>query len=154
MNKLSTSFILGVMRCARQIVTGSILALYVAQVVGGQAAHFLQSSLGADGCCRVDVCYVETSSAQLHTNGPCDHDAHGPQAHEKRQPVKQPPLRDQGHDSSKCWTCQVLAQAQDTHTEWCAATSSNVSPSVTVALPEVYSSLGCSRFRSRAPPVV
>ena len=157
------------MRFTRQILAIAILALYVAQGVGGRIVHLWQHSAGNGSCCGEAPCGISTngiSTNGISTNGistnlsyhhkhsrdHCHH--HGEDGNHDHQRDGHSPGENQKHDSSTCWVCQVLGQAQDKPIELGAAVVLTAAPATVVALPDFCPSPSRSGFRTRAPPVI
>lgn len=151
------------MRLARHIIAVTLLVLYVAQIVGGQAIHLCQHSSEGGDCCGETHCDVSEKPSRphrhshVHDHGHCHHE-HGEHAHaeDEQQQEEGVPVQDnnQEHDPSACWVCQVLAQAQDRPIQLKVTESSAVSAANIVAIPDFYPSPSRSGFHSRAPPAV
>ena len=132
------------MRLTRQIFAVAILALYIAQMVGGRVVCSWQHS-GNGSCCSNVDCETATNRSYHHDGEDCNHDRQqdGPSPGENRQ-----------HDSSTCWVCQVLNQAQNKPIELEATVVLAVAPVTAVVLPDFCLAPGRSGFQSRAPPVI
>ena len=129
------------MRAARRYSTPTVLVSYVFLAVGTEPLHLWQVG-GCDELCRADIASVSTTT--LHVS--CGHSHY-----ESQEPEHSPPLRKQ-HDSSECFICRILGQAQDKVIPASLTISDDVVAAVPAALPDS-SPEPCSKgFRSRAPP--
>ncbi len=158
------------MRLTRQIFAVALLALYVAQVVGGQALHMALHLSAGDACCGESLCQVGEKPAprrHRHSHGHCQHHGHRHGGHEHghhehadhaehTETEQQAPTQDDNHrhDPSSCSICQILGQAQDTPVDLEVAASAVVVPATVLDLPEFYPSVSRSGFHSRAPPLL
>jgi hypothetical protein len=142
------------MRFARQILVVAILALYVAQVVGGRAVHLGQHLAGSGSCCGEAHCRTASTHSRQHDHphGYCHR--HGENGDDEQQQDGHSPGKNRQHDSSTCWVCQILGQAQDKPLDLETTVFLAVSPVTVVVLPDFYPSTGRSGFQSRAPPAV
>jgi hypothetical protein len=141
------------MRFNRQILTVAILALFVAQVLGGQALHLWQSSVGpgsrgSDGDCYING-HQSPRPVHGHAYSHCHHHVDGEQQQGESSPGK-----NQRHDSSKCRVCQILGQAQEQPIAFAVTTSAAVTPVSPAVAFEFYPSPSRSGFQARAPPAV
>ena len=146
-NRTFVSALAPVMQVTRQILAVAILALYVAQLVGGRSVHLWQCSASSSACSHDDHCSNESQYHHPHD------DCHPEDASDEQQQDGDSPDNHQ-HDPSSCWVCNVLGQAQDKPLEAGTTISLAVSPARVVGLPEFYLSLSRSGFHSRAPPAV
>lgn len=137
------------MHTNRRIVAFLILALYVAQVLSGRALHLWLCSDGG-GCGAHDW----TSWILSHQHHHCHCHHHPGNGIEQQRRHEDSPNNDERHDSSTCWVCQVLGQAQDKPIELESTISFAVSLAVVVVLPDSYPSPSHSGFHSRAPPTL
>ncbi|MFM9069185.1 MAG: hypothetical protein ACKOUR_17920, partial [Planctomycetota bacterium] len=101
-----------VMRFSRQIFALAILALYVAQVAGGRAAHLWQCSAGNGSCCgEVHRQAGSSPSAHHDHHGHCHH--HAVEAGDERRQVEPSPGGAGRDDPSTCGVWQGGGQALD-----------------------------------------
>lgn len=129
-------------RFTRQIPAFAVVALYIAQVVSGRAAHL---SL----CSTSGVC-VSDAHCRVTPETPCHGPSHGVHCDRDDQDS---PVKRRSHRRSGCWVCQVLGQAQDRPTAPETVLSSRASPVPTPARPTFYGSAVSAGFHSRGPPL-
>jgi len=139
------------MRRTRQLISLAVLALYAAQVLGGQVLHFLQCSSDAALCCELRCCDLGLSDRHCVLDGDLHDHYHGDADHESSSGTGAPR---KPHESSNCWVCQVLGQAQDQAPSVELVASERLPSSPQPLVAEYYPTLGHSGFHSRAPPAV
>ena len=145
------------MRSPRSVIAIALLAIYVAQVVGGRPLHLWQSATGQGSCCSSTGCHDGLSGEELSDAHASAHH-HDLDGHHHGQPGGCDPAGDESgdrhqHDSSNCWVCKVLGQAQDKPHVSPAVFSFAASPEAVVTRPFFFATLSHAGFRSRAPPI-
>lgn len=142
------------MRSRRFIVVLIVLFLYVANSVGGRAAHLYLHKHNA--CCLESTHdRRDNLSAQktfpFHANCGC-HTIHVNDDPQKAD--NQPVGREGGHTSSGCWICHLLGQAQEQPFKLEAIVLCNVVTRVRAAKSVRVFAARSSEFHSRAPPAM
>jgi len=134
------------MRSARRFFTSVALASYVLLAVGAAPLHFWQVG-GCGESCHAD--FADTAASTHHIGSEvCDHAHHG-----SEEPDHPAPPREQ-HDSSKCFVCRILGQAQDKVVPPSLTTSDDVVATVSSVLPDFFPEPCSLGFLSRGPPAV
>ena len=145
---LATTRTCCVMRDPRHIVTAAVLALYLAQILGGGAVHSWQCCEGGGAFCSSLSCSPggDTRAKCGHSN--CQHHSTDAGNDGTRS-------QDEGggnHDPSDCAVCQVLGQAQDTPVNIEPPIGLTVSTAENVARREFFPVPPPLPFQSRGPP--
>lgn len=131
------------MHLGRPILLLSVLTLYVAQILGGQALHRWQ-------CLWVDTAQGERSGrfavcCHADSQGREPQTAVGEGAH----PCGRIP-----HDATHCWVCQHLGQPQETTTAYPCLPCEQATAAALQAPQQFCPADGRFGFQSRAPPVI
>ena len=143
------------MRWTRHLIGVLILALYVAQVLGGRAVHHWQCLGDERSCCGEAHCRTASAqSQQHHTHHHCHCHHARDTGNEQQEHGEESPGNNRRHDSSTCWVCQVLGQSQDKPIELKTTISLAVTPVSVAVLLDFYPSRSRSGFHSRAPPAI
>ena len=134
------------MQFRRSILALAVLALYVVQLLGGRAVHWSLCSAGSP-CCGANTAEEHASEhlPRARCHGGCDRCLH-------REPSDGAPADGKRHNSSKCWVCQVLAQAQERPLELTLWVELARSYADFLVIRDVVCSPDFSGFRTRAPP--
>ncbi len=132
------------------------LALYVIQVVGGQAAHQLQHLASDALCCEERVTTTCSAGSGNHNHG----SHHGTKAIEPgfaansysflRTPL--PSGDGQENATSECWTCHVLSQAAKVSLKVELVVTEAATFPVAMATPGLFLSPILGPVKSRGPP--
>lgn len=134
------------MRSDRLLFTSALLISYLLLAVGAEPLHLWQ-----EGGCG-DACHAGHTLTLTHAHDAvgdhCEEAEHGSQESEDSAPHREQ------HDSSECFVCQVLGQAQDKVIPASLTFSDEVFAAAPLALPD-FSPEPCSKgFHGRAPPAV
>jgi hypothetical protein len=126
-------------RFARQVSWIAVLALYAVCFLSGRPVHYLQCT---------EERATPSGTAKRQAVSDCSHPHSHSDTDGDRAPSDNP-----GHDSSHCYVCQVLGQAQDTTAEVTIVSAELISPVQSDRVPDFYPTPSQFGFRSRAPPV-
>ena len=133
------------MRFLRRYFPAVMLALYLLQVVGAKPLHIWECSEGSASCEAVG-----NTSSHLHAD--CQHPLPTTES-EERDGSGHTPQHHHEHDSSSCWVCDVLGQAQSHSSEVTVDLPFTVAPAFVVAEADFLPAPSPYGFQSRAPPI-
>ena len=131
------------MHRVRRTLIAAVLVLYAAQVVGGRSMHLWQCSSCDDSHCSwhqhsgSHCCGQSSDCCKFH------HASDETKQHKDKRPA---------HESSSCWVCQVLGQAQAKSLELEVTGSFRSPPEPAVAFFSRLFPVASACYFSRGPP--
>jgi len=139
------------MYCARRILITAVLLMYAAQVVGGRSIHLRQCSSCDDSHCGLRLCGTSGFSEQKTTSCGCGFHQN---SSDSNPDDGDDASKESGHDSTTCWVCQILGQAQEQPIEFEIADSLRSIPATPVQSSDCFFSVAPSAYHSRGPPAI
>ena len=131
----------------RPIFLIALVTIYLGRVMCGETLHLLTCSDDHLSCANHHEAHAgDCGSPDLGSKGCCDGHHHDEQ-HDQDNPAEK-----HHHDSTDCWVCQVLGQAE---TETISIDSTvSVEPIASITYPNriLYLNIGPAAIRARGPP--
>ena len=126
------------MYIVRPILIAAVFVLYGAHVLGGRAIHLWQCST----CCA-------PVSSECRRSGSC-----ACVFHNENEQGGDSQREGDDHDSSTCWICQVLGQAEEKPIDLEIAVSRDRGSVSLVRRSRIYTSASRASYQSRGPPAM
>lgn len=140
----------------RHLASTSLMAIYLATIVGGETFHQLQHVV-ADGAC-FGHSDGDASSTDDATKGLCSHShtEHSSDLSSKNEQLSgtDSPLKHQQEESSSdCWTCYLLSQTGNTSYEITLETNYGIVYFASTTYEHFHLQVKTHSFLVRGPPV-